>query len=47
MVIGDTPLIRDLYGNNIMAEYDKNYSVNIRNRFQAEATHLIITNYEL
>lgn len=47
MVIGDTPLIRDLYGNNIIAEYDKNYSVNIRNRFQAEATHLIITNYEL
>ena len=45
MVIGDTPLIRDLYGNNIIAEYDKNYSVNIRNRFQAEATHLIITNY--
>ena len=45
MVIGDTPLIRELYGNNIIAEYDKNYSVNIRNRFKAEATHLIITNY--
>ena len=45
MVIGDTPLIRELYRNNIIAKYDKNYSVNIRNRFQAEATHLIITNY--
>lgn len=45
LVIGDTPLIRELYGNNIIAEYNKNYSVNIRNRFQAGATHLIITNY--
>lgn len=45
MVIGDTPLIRELYGNNIIAEYDKNYSVNIKNRFKAGATHLIITNY--
>ncbi len=45
MVIGDTPLIRGLYGNNIIAEYGKNYSVNIRNRFKAGATHLIITNY--
>ncbi len=45
MVIGDTPLIRELYGNNIIAEYGKNYSVNIRNRFQAKATHLVITNY--
>jgi DNA adenine methylase len=45
IVIGDTPLIRELYGNNIIAEYGKNYSVNIRNRFQAKATHLVITNY--
>lgn len=45
MVIGGTPLTRELYQNNIVAEYDKNYSVNIRNRFQAEAVHLIITNY--
>lgn len=45
MVIGATPLTRRLYGKNIIAEYDKSYSVNIRNRFQSEATHIIITNY--
>ena len=45
MVIGATPLTRELYGRNIVAEYGKNYSVNIRNRFQAEAIHIIITNY--
>lgn len=45
MVIGATPLTRELYGKNIIAEYDKNYSVNIRNRFQAEAIHIIVTNY--
>ena len=45
MVIGATPLTRELYGGNIIAEYPKNYSVNIRNRFQAEAVHIIITNY--
>lgn len=46
MVIGATPLTRELYGGNIVAEYDKNYSVNIRNRFQAEAVHIIVTNYD-
>ena len=45
MVIGATPLTRELYRGNIIAEYGKNYSVNIRNRFQAGATHIIITNY--
>ena len=45
LVIGDTSLTRELYRNHIVAEYDKNYSVNIRNRFQAEAVHLIVTNY--
>lgn len=45
MVIGATPLTRELYGGNIIAEYPKNYSVNIRNRFQAGAVHIIITNY--
>ena len=45
MVIGATPLTRELYGGNVVAEYDKNYSVNIRNRFQAEAKHIIVTNY--
>jgi len=45
MVIGATQLTRELYGNNIVAEYEKNYSVNIRNRFQSEAIHIIVTNY--
>lgn len=45
MVIGATPLTRELYGGHIVAEYDKNYSVNIRNRFQAEAIHIIVTNF--
>lgn len=46
MVIGATPLTRELYGKNIIAEYNKNYDVNIRNRFQAKAVHMIITNYK-
>lgn len=45
LVISATPLTRELYQNNIVAEYDKNYSVNIRNRFKAEAIHIIVTNY--
>jgi len=45
MVIGKTPLTEDLYGDYIKTEYEKNYSVNIRNRFKATATHLIVTNY--
>ena len=45
MVIGKTPLTEELYRGRIVAEYDKSYSVNIRNRFQAGATHIIVTNY--
>lgn len=45
LVIGATPLTRELYGGHIVADYDKNYSVNIRNRFQAEAIHIIVTNF--
>lgn len=45
MVIGATKLTRELYSEFIVAEYNKNYSVNIRNRFKADAIHLIITNY--
>jgi DNA adenine methylase len=45
MVIGATPLTREIYQECIIGEYAKNYSVNIRNRFNAGATHLIITNY--
>lgn len=46
MVIGKTNLTESLYRPYIKSEYYKKYSVNIRNRFQAESTHLIITNYK-
>ena len=47
MVIGKTPLIEKLYKDYIVFEYDKKYSVNIKNRFDTAAKHLIITNYNL
>lgn len=45
MVIGKTPLTEELYGEFIKGEYDKTYTVNIRNRFKSEAKHIIVTNY--
>lgn len=45
MVIGKTPLTEELYGKYIVDEYKKNYAVNIRNRFKAAATHIIVANY--
>jgi DNA adenine methylase len=45
MVIAKTELTVRLYKDYILTEYDKNYSVNIRNRFKNSAKHLIITNY--
>lgn len=45
MVIGRTPLTEELYGKHIADEYDKSYAVNIRNRFKADAKHIIVTNY--
>jgi len=45
MVIGKTPLTEDLYRPFIKAEYEKKYTVNIRNRFKSESMHLVITNY--
>lgn len=47
MVIGRTTLIEELYGQNIVHEYAKNYAVNIRNRFNANASHIVITNYQV
>lgn len=47
LVIGKTPLTEELYGKHIVEEYDKSYAVNIRNRFKADAKHIIVTNYEL
>ena len=45
LVIGKTPLTEELYGANIVEEYEKSYAVNIRNRFKADAKHIIVTNY--
>ena len=45
MVINKTTLTEELYRNFIVGEYDKNYSVNIRNRFKSSAIHLIVKNY--
>lgn len=45
MVIGRTPLTEELYNGLIVAEYGKQYAVNIRNRFRSTSNHLIITNY--
>lgn len=45
MVISKTPLIEELYGDYIIHEYEKNYAVNIRNRFKAQAKHVLIANY--
>lgn len=46
MVIGKTSLTESLYKNYIVDEYDKNYAVNIRNRFKASAKHIIVANYK-
>lgn len=45
MVIGRTPLTEELYQGHIIAEYPVRYSVNIRNRFDTDATHIVVTNY--
>ena len=45
MVIGRTPLTEELYKGFIVDEYEKNYAVNIRNRFKSAATHIVIANY--
>ena len=45
MIIGKTELTEELYREYIIDEYYKSYSVNIRNRFSAEAKHIVVTNY--
>lgn len=45
LVIGKTDLTEELYGKYIVEEYNKSYAVNIRNRFKADAKHIIVTNY--
>lgn len=46
LVIGRTPLTERLYGDMIVDEYDKSYTVNIRNRFKAAATHILVANFK-
>lgn len=45
MVIGKTQLTEELYGDLVVAEYEKSYAVNIRNRFKSESHHILIANY--
>lgn len=45
MVIGLTDLTYELYKDNIVYEYDKNYAVNIRNRFKSTGKHILVANY--
>lgn len=45
MVIGKTPLTEELYKDYIFDEYYKNYSVNIRNRFNNDRMHIVVKNY--
>lgn len=45
MVIGKTELTENLYKDFIVDEYEKVYSVNIRNRFKSSSMHMIVTNY--
>ena len=46
LVISETPLILELYGDYVVDTYEKRYAVNIKNRFKSKAKHLIIKNYE-
>lgn len=45
MIINKTPLTEELYRNYKIGEYEKRYSVNIKNRFKNTATHMIVKNY--
>ena len=45
MVIGRTPMTEELYKGYIIDEYEKNYAVNIRNRFKSGAQHIVVANY--
>ena len=45
MIIGKTPLTEELYGEYVFDEYYKNYSVNIRNRFNNDKMHIVVKNY--
>lgn len=46
MVINRSELTEELYKDNIIDEYGKNYAVNIRNRFKSTASHIVVANYK-
>ena len=45
MIIGRTELTEELYDKYIFDEYYKNYSVNIKNRFNNDKMHIVVKNY--
>ena len=45
MVIGKTELTENLYRDFVVDEYEKVYSVNIRNRFKSSSMHMVVINY--
>ena len=45
MIIGKTPLTEELYDGFIFDEYYKNYAVNIKNRFNNDKMHIVVSNY--
>ena len=45
MVIGLTDLTFELYKDNVVHEYAKQYAVNIRNRFKSASKHILVANY--
>lgn len=44
MVIGSTALTEELYRDYVVERYDKQYSVNIRNRFKSNSEHIVVLN---
>lgn len=49
LVISDLGIIRELYKDYIKEEYQKTYSINVKDRMKKNnnVTHLIITNYDI
>ena len=45
MIVGKTPLTKELYNGYIYDEYYKNYAVNIKNRFNNDKMHIVVKNY--
>lgn len=45
MVVGKTPLTMELYGDYVVEEYYKHYTVNIKNRFNNDKMHIVVKNY--